>query len=81
MNIVRLENLFDLQDTLIETMNNPSWKYEVVKEYTKSLRQRLQKIYPSLKLLIKMKLNKLLAARGIVSVHAWEGRAIILKST
>ena len=28
-----------------------------------------------------MKLNKLLAARRIVSVHAWKGRAIILNST
>ena len=37
MNIVRLENLFDLQDTFIKTMNNPSWKYEVVKEDTKYL--------------------------------------------
>ena len=37
MNISRLENIFDLQHTLIKKMNNPSWRYEFVKEYTKSL--------------------------------------------
>lgn len=80
MNIVRLENHFDLQDTFIKTMNNTSWKYEVAKEYTKYLRQRLQKIYPSSKPLVKIKLNKLLAARRIVSVHTLKRRVVRLKS-
>jgi len=37
MNIVKFENHFNLQDTFIKTMNNPSRKYEVAKEDTKSL--------------------------------------------
>jgi hypothetical protein len=37
MNIFRPENHFDLHDTFIKKKNNPSWKYEVVKEDTKSL--------------------------------------------
>ena len=81
MKIVTVENLFDLQDTLIKIVNNPSWKYEVVKEDTKYLWQRLQNIYSSPKPLVKIKLSKLLVARRIVSVHAWKGRSIRLKST
>ena len=65
-----MENHFNLHGTLIQTMNNLLWKYEVFKEDTKSLRQGLQKIYPLPKPLVKMKLNKLLAARLVVSVHA-----------
>ena len=34
MNIVSLENLFDLWDTYIKTTNNLSWKYETIKEDT-----------------------------------------------
>ena len=77
MNIVRLENLFDLRDTYIKTRNNPSWNYEVIKEDIESLPQMLRNIYP--KPLVKMKLNKLLAARKIISIHAWKGRVLKMK--
>ena len=78
MNIVRLEYLFDLRDTYIKTRNCLSWNYEVVKEDTEYLLQRLRKIYP--KPLLKMKSNKLLATRRIVSVHARRGRVVKMKS-
>ena len=81
MNIFRLENHFDLQNAFIKTTNHLSWKYEVVKEDAKSLQQRLQKIYPSPKPLVKMKLNKLLAFRRIVLVHARKGRVVRFKSS
>ena len=42
------------------------------------MRQRLQNIYS--KPLVKMKLNKLLEARKIVSIHAWKGTVVKLKS-
>ena len=80
MNIIKMENLFDLQDTFIKTTSNPPWKYEAIKEDTKYLLQRLQNIYPSPKLLVKMKLNKLLVGRIIVSIHAQKGRVVGLKS-
>ena len=43
MNIVRMENIFNLQGTLIKEKNNPSWKYETIKEDTKYLRQKVTK--------------------------------------
>ena len=73
MDIIRLENIFNLQHTHIKEKNNPSWKYEEVKKDTKSLQQRSQK------LIVKMKLNKLLVARIIISVHAWKGRDVKMK--
>ena len=80
MNIAGMDNHFELHDTFIKTMNNLSWKYENVEEDTRSLRQGLQNIYPLPKLLVKMNLKKLLAARRIVVVHAWLGRSVRLKS-
>jgi hypothetical protein len=62
---VRLEDHSDLQGTLGRTLT-----YEVVNEDTKSLRRKRQKILLSPMQLVKIKLNKLLAARIIVSVHA-----------
>ena len=55
------------------------WKYEVVNQDTKSLRWKLQKILLSSNPLVKMKLNKLLAARIIVSVHACKVWIVRLK--
>ena len=81
MNIVKLENHFDLQDKFIKTTNISSWKYEVVKNDIEYLWKRLQNIYASPKPLVKMKLNKLLVARLAVSIHAQNERAIRLKSS
>ena len=72
---VMLEDHSDLQGTLGRT-----WKYEVVNEDTKSLRWKIQKILLSPKPLVKIKLNKLLATRIIVSVHARKGRIVRLKT-
>ena len=41
---------------------------------------KLGNIYSSPKLVFKMKLNKLLGAQIIISIHAWRGRAMKLKS-
>ena len=60
---VRLEDHSNLQGTLGRT-----WTYEVVNEDTKYLRQKIQKILLTPKPLVKIKLNKLLASRIIVSV-------------
>ena len=62
---VRLEDHSDLWGTLGRTCT-----YEVVNEDTKSLCWKQQKILLSPKPLVKIKLNNLLAARIIVSVHA-----------
>lgn len=61
---VRLEDHSDLRDTLGRT-----WTYEVVNEDNKSLQQKIRKILLSPMPLVKIKLNKLLVARIIVSVH------------
>ena len=62
---VILEDHSNLQGTLGRT-----WTYEFVNEDIKSLRRKRKKILQSPKPLVKIKLNKLLAARIIVSVHA-----------
>ena len=72
---VRLEDLSDLWGTLGRT-----WTYIVVNEDAKSLRRKIRKILLSPKPLVKIKLNKLLATRIIVSVHARKGRIVWLKS-
>ena len=62
-----LENQFGLQDTFKRTMNESSqWK--------------LRKLYSAHKPVVKMKLNKLLAAQMITSIHARRGRVVKLKS-
>ena len=66
---VRLEDPSDLQGTLKRT-----WVYEVVNEDTKSLRWKKQRIILSPNPLVKIKLNKLLAAKIFFSVHARKGR-------
>ena len=72
---VKLEDHFNLRGTLGKT-----WTYEAVSEDNKSLRCKQRKILLSPKPLVKIKLNKLLAARIIVSVHARKERAIRLKA-
>ena len=47
-----------------------TWTYEVVNEDTKSLQWKIRKILLSPMKIVKIKLNKLLATRIIVSVHA-----------
>ena len=61
-----LENHFGLQDTFKRTINESSqWKF--------------RKLYSTPKPVVKMKFNKLLAARMITSIHARRGRAVKLK--
>ena len=62
-----LENHFDVQDTFQRAMN-------------KSSQQKFRKLYSTHKPIVKMKLNKLLAARMITSIHVRRGRAVKLKS-
>ena len=45
-----------------------------------SSQRKFRKLYSTHKLVVKMKLNKLLAARMIISIHARRGRAVKLKS-
>ena len=71
---VKIEDYFDVRGML-----KMKWTYEVVNEDTKSLRRKRQKILLSQKPLVKIKLNKLLAARVIVSIHALKGWTVILK--
>ena len=62
-----LENHFGLQDTFKRTINESSqWKF--------------RKLYSTPKPFVKMKFNKLLAARMITSIHARRGRVVKLKS-
>ena len=61
----RLEDHSDLRGTLGRT-----WTYEAIIEDTKSLWWKIRNILLSPKPLVKIKLNKLLVARIIVSVHA-----------
>ena len=63
--IVRLENHSDLQDII-----EKPWAYKTANEDIKSLRRKKHRILLSPNPLVKIKLNKLLAARIIVSVHA-----------
>ena len=62
-----LENHFNLQDTFKRTMNDSS-------------QRKLRKLYSTHKLVVKMKLNKLLASRMITPIHTRRGRAVKLKS-
>ena len=70
---VRIQDHSDLRD-IIER----SWTYKTAN--TKSLRRKKQRIILSPNPLVKIKLNKLLAARIIVSVHARKGRTVRLKN-
>jgi hypothetical protein len=61
-----LESHFGLQDTFKRTINESSqWKF--------------RNLYSTPKPVVKMKFNKLLAARMITSIHARRGRAVKLK--
>ena len=63
-----LENHFGLQGTFKRTINESSqWKF--------------RKLQSTLKPVVKMKLNRLLATRMITSIHARRGRAMKSKST
>ena len=62
---VRLENHYDLRDIIKKL-----WTSKIVNEDIKSLRRKKHRILFSPNPLVKIKLNKLLAARIIVSVHA-----------
>jgi HD superfamily phosphohydrolase len=63
-----LENHFDLQDTFKRTIDESS-------------QRKFRKLYSTPKPIVKMKFNKLLAARMITSIHVRRGRAVKLKST
>ena len=71
----KIENHSNLRD-IIER----SWTYKTTNEDTKYLWQKKQKIQLSPKLLVKIKLNNLLVARIIFSVHARKGRTVRLKN-
>jgi hypothetical protein len=62
------ENHLCLQDTFKMTMNRSS-------------QQNFRKLYSTPKPVVKMKPNKLLAARIITSIHTRRGRVVKLKST
>ena len=72
---VSLEDHSNLRD-----ITERPWTYKIVNGDTKSLRGKKQRILLSPNLLVKIKLNKLLAARIIVSVHARKGRTVRLKN-
>ena len=63
--IVRLENHSDLRDII-----EKPWTYKTANEDIKSLRWKKHRILFSPNMLVKIELNKLLAARIIVSIHA-----------
>jgi len=73
--IIRLENHFDLRDII-----EKPWTYKTANEDIKSLWRKKHRILFSPNPLVKIKLNKLLAARIIVSVHARKGRTVRLKN-
>ena len=72
---VRLENHFDLRDII-----KKPWTYKTANEDIKSIRRKKHRILLSPNTLVKIKLNKLLAARIIVSIHARKGRTVRLKN-
>ena len=72
---IRLENHSDLRDII-----EKPWTYKTAKEDIKSLRRKKHRILFSPNPLVKIKLNKLLAARIIVSIHARKGRTVRLKN-
>ena len=63
--IVILENHSDLRDII-----EKQWTYKTANECIKSLRWKKHRILFSPNPLVKIKLNKLLEARIIVSIHA-----------
>jgi hypothetical protein len=63
-----LENHFDLRDTFKRTMNESS-------------QRKFRKLYSTHKPIVKTKLNKLLLAQIITSIHVRRGRAVKFKST
>ena len=71
----KLENNSDLQDII-----EKPWTYKTANEDIKSLWQKKHRILFPPNPLVKIKLNKLLASRIIVSVHAWKGRIARLKN-
>ena len=73
--ILRQENHSDLRD-IIEKL----WTYKTANKDIKSLQQKKHRILFLPNLLVKIKLNKLLATRIIVSVHARKGRTVRLKN-
>ena len=72
---VRLEDHFDLRGIVGKTLT-----YEVINEDTKSLRCKKWKIQVSPKPLVKIELNKLLASKITISVHAQKWRIVRLKT-
>ena len=73
--IIRLENHFDLRDII-----EKPWTYKTANEDIKSLRRKKHRILLSPNTLVKIKLDKLLASRIIVLVHARKGRTVRLKN-
>ena len=73
--IVRLENHSDFRDII-----EKPWTYKTGNDDIKSLWRKKHRILFSPNPLVKIKLNKLLAARIIVSIHARKGRTIRLKN-
>ena len=73
--IVRLENHSDLRDII-----EKPWTYKTANEDIKFVRRKKHRILFSPNPLVKIKLNKLLASRIIVSIHAQKGRTVRLKN-
>ena len=73
--MVRLEHHSDLRDII-----EKPWTYKTANEDIKSLRWKKQRILFSPNPLVKIKLNNLLEARIIISVHARKGRTVRLKN-
>jgi len=73
--IVKRENHSNLRDII-----EKPWTYKTANEDIKSLRLKKHRRLSSPNPLVKIKLNKLLVARIIVSIHARKGRTIRLKN-
>ena len=73
--MVRLEHHSDLRDII-----EKPWTYKTTSKDIKSLWRKKHRILFSPNPLVKIKINKLLAARIIVSVHAWKGWNVTLKT-
>ena len=71
----RLENHSELRDII-----EKPWTYKIANEDNKSLRRKKHRILLSPNPCVNIKLNKLLVARIIVSVHARKGRTVRLKN-
>ena len=71
--IVKLENHSDLRDII-----EKPWTYKIANEDIKFVRRKKHRLLLSLNPLVKIKLNNLLAARIIISVHARKGRTVRL---